>query len=219
MITYLRSINYIYKNLMKNKSIDINQRIPIDTLHIALESYLYDNYSDDYILEQLRLEFTGENRLKKALRIMNKIILNNPMQELIKERHSEIQTAIKNKVDRDIILIYLLNSAFPFSFDVLQTFGKFLVVQESVNTETIMKSLTNVYGGNRATPNGVYSVIPMFLEASFFRRPKMGLYEWTGELLSTNKINNESYIESYNVNFMKSVEYDIIIGHTYFYVD
>src|SRR5690625_1770577 len=127
---------------MKNKSIDINQRIPIDTLHIALESYLNDNYSDDYILEQLRLEFTGENRLKKALRIVNKIILNNPMQELIKERHSEIQTAIKNKVDRDIILISLLNSAFPFSFDVLQTFGKFFAVQELVNTETIMKSIT-----------------------------------------------------------------------------
>ncbi|HLS12754.1 MAG TPA: hypothetical protein VK050_11380 [Flavobacteriaceae bacterium] len=201
---------------MKNKSIDINQRIPIDTLHIALESYLNDNYSDDYILEQLRLEFTGENRLKKALRIVNKIILNNPMQELIKERHSEIQTAIKNKVDRDIILISLLNSAFPFSFDVLQTFGKFFAVQELVNTETIMKSITNVYGGNRATPNGVYSVIPMFLEASFFSRPKMGLYEWTGELLSTNKITNEIYIESYKVNNELSAESDNYLGNPYF---
>lgn len=59
---------------MSNKSLYINQRIPLDTLFVALESYLDGNYSDDYILEQLRLEFKGENRLKKALRIVNKIV-------------------------------------------------------------------------------------------------------------------------------------------------
>lgn|SRR5690554_4734117 len=201
---------------MKNKSIDINQRIPIDTLHIALESYLNDSYSDDYVLEQLRLEFSGENRLKKALRIINKIILKNPMQDLIIDRRSEIKTAIKNKVDRDIILVSLLNSAFPFSFDVLQTFGKFFAVQELVNTETIMKSITNVYGGNRATPNGVYSVIPIFIEAKFFTRPKNGLYEWSGALSSTNKITNEIYIESYKVNNELSAESDTYLINPYF---
>ena len=50
---------------MNNKSIDINQRIPLETLHAALEAYLNDNYSNDYIMEQLRLEYNGENRLKK----------------------------------------------------------------------------------------------------------------------------------------------------------
>ena len=56
-----------------NKSIDINQRIPLDTLYAALEAYLNGSYTNDYVLEQLRLEFEGENRLKKALRIVNKI--------------------------------------------------------------------------------------------------------------------------------------------------
>jgi len=50
---------------MVNKSIDINQRIPLHTLYAALESFLNGSYSNEYILEQLRLEFNGENRLKK----------------------------------------------------------------------------------------------------------------------------------------------------------
>ena len=99
---------------MNNKSIDINQRIPIDTLYVALQSYLNGSYSNEYVLEQLRLEFEGENRLKKALRIVNKIILKNPLNDLILENKSEIENAIKIKTDRDVIIIALLNSAFPF---------------------------------------------------------------------------------------------------------
>ena len=53
---------------MNNKSIDINQRIPLDTLYAGLEAYINGHYSNEYVLEQLRLEFEGENRLKKALR-------------------------------------------------------------------------------------------------------------------------------------------------------
>ncbi|HLW06252.1 MAG TPA: hypothetical protein VKY45_01715, partial [Marinilabiliaceae bacterium] len=201
---------------MKNKSIDINQRIPLDTLYIALESYLDSNYSNEYVLEQLRLEFDGENRLKKALRIENRIIVKNPLNELLLERKAEIKTAIKKKVDRDIILIALLNSAFPFSFDVLQTFGKFFTVQEIVNTETIRKSISNVYGGNRATINGIYSVVPMFLEAKFFKRSKVGLYEWTGSLSGTNAITNETYTESFKVNNTMITAYDMHLSDPYF---
>lgn len=201
---------------MKNKSIDINQRIPLDTLYIALESYLDSNYSNDYVLEQLRLEFEGENRLKKALRIVNKIIQKNPLNELLMERNKEVKTAIKKKVDRDIILIALLNSAFPFSFDVLQTFGKFFTVQELVNSETIKKSISNVYGGNRATENAIYSVVPMFLEAGFFNRPKNGIYEWTGALSSTNTITNEIYSESFKVNNSILPSVDMHLRNPYF---
>ena len=100
---------------MNNKSIDINQRIPLETLYAALEAYLNDNYSNEYIMEQLRLEYSGENRLKKALRIVNRIIPKNPMLPLINEKKAALKLAIKKKQDRDIILIALLNSAFPFS--------------------------------------------------------------------------------------------------------
>jgi hypothetical protein len=185
---------------MNNKSIDINQRIPLDTLYVALQSYLNGSYSNEYILEQLRLEFEGENRLKKALRIVNKIIVKNPLNELILENKSKIENAIKIKADRDVIIISLLNSAFPFSFEVLRTFGKYFTVQEVINTETVKKPISNIYGGNRATENGLYSVVPMFIEAGFFKRPKAGVYEKSEVIKVLSPITQELYSTSFKIN-------------------
>lgn len=185
---------------MNNKSIDINQRIPLDTLYVALESFLNDSYSDEYVLEQLRLEFSGYNRLKKALRIVNKIIKKNPLSDFVISNTVEIRSAIKRKEDRDIILIALLNSAFPFSFDVLQTFSKFFFVQDVINTETIKKPISNIYGGNRAMENGLYSVVPMFIEAGFLSRPKAGVYQFNHSLIAHSNIAKQIYIESFKLN-------------------
>lgn len=185
---------------MNNKSIDINQRIPLETLYAALEAYLNDNYSNEYIMEQLRLEYSGENRLKKALKIVNRIIPKNPMLPLINEEKAALKLAIKKKQDRDIILIALLNSAFPFSYDVLKIFGKYFAVQEIINTDTVKKSISNVYGGNRATENGIYSVVPMFLEAGFFDRPKQGIYQWDKRLIPSTAIAEKIYLESFKLN-------------------
>jgi len=185
---------------MNNKSIDINQRIPLDTLYAALEAYLNSSYTNEYVIEQLRLEYTGENRIKKALRIVNKIIPKNPMIKLIDDNKKEINLAIKKQRDRDIILISLLNASFPFSFDVLKVFGKYFAVQDIINANTVKKTIANTYGGNRATENGIYSVIPMFLEASFFTRPKQGIYEWNNKITPSSKITSELYSESFKLN-------------------
>lgn len=185
---------------MNNKSIDINQRIPLETLYAALEAFLNDNYSNDYIMEQLRLEYNGENRLKKALRIVNRIIPKNPLLSLVNENKTALKLAIKKKQDRDIILIALLNSAFPFSYDVLQIFGKYFAVQEIINADTVKKSISNVYGGNRATENGIYSVVPMFLEAGFFNRPKQGIYQWDKKLIPNSEITEKIYLASFKLN-------------------
>lgn len=185
---------------MNNKSIDINQRIPLDTLHAALEAYLSDNYSNDYTMEQLRLEYKGENRLKKALRIVNRIILKNPLLSLVNEDKAALKLAIRKKQDRDIILIALLNSAFPFSYDVLTIFGKYFATQEIINTNTVKKSISNVYGGNRATENGIYSVVPIFLEAGFFNRPKQGIYQWDKKLVPNSEITEKIYLASFKLN-------------------
>lgn len=183
-----------------NKSIDINQRIPLETLYAGLEAYLNDNYSNDYIMEQLRLEYKGENRLKKALRIVNRIIPKNPILPIINEDKQALRVAIKKKQDRDIILIALLNSAFPFSYDVLKIFGKYFAVQEIINADTVKKSISNIYGGNRATENGIYSVVPMFLEAGFFNRPKQGIYQWNKRLLPSSEITKKVFLESFKLN-------------------
>jgi hypothetical protein len=185
---------------MNHKSIDINQRIPLDTLYTALENYLNGNYSEDYILEQLRLEFKGENRLKKSLRIVNKIILRNPLIEFIEENKEQLKQAIKKKYDRKIILIALLNSSFAFSFDTLQLLGKYLSVQELVNRETIKKSLASVYGGNRATENAIDSVIPMFIEAGMIKRSTLGVYQRNSDFHISTSVSKQIFIESFKMN-------------------
>lgn len=183
-----------------HKSIDINQRIPLVVLHVALESYLNGTYSNDYILEQLRLEYSGENRIKKSLRIVNKIVPNNPIIAKLLEHPVEIKNALKKRTDRNVISIALLCSAFPFAFDVLQTFGKFFLVQDTINSETIKKSISGVYGGNRATENGLYSVVPMFIEAGFFERTKPGLYSVTEMSRVVSEVSITAYKESFIQN-------------------
>lgn len=185
---------------MNYKPIDINQRIPLNTLYAGLDSFLNGNYSEDYILEQLRLEFKGENRLKKSLRIVSKIILRNPLNEFILNNKESIKQAIKKKHDRGVIIIALLNSSFVFSFDALQYLGKYLTVQDFVNRETINKSLANLYGGNRATANAIDSVIPMFIEAGMITRIKLGVYQRNTSLQIVSEVTKQIYIESFKSN-------------------
>ena len=185
---------------MNNKPIDINQRIPLDVLYAALDSHINGTYSEDYILQQLRLEFKGENRLKKSLRIVSKIILRNPLAEFIEENRGQIKQAIKKKHDRNVILIALLNSTFGFSFDTLQFLGKYLSVQDFVNRETIKKSLANIYGGNRATENAIDSVIPMFIDAGLIKRETLGVYQQNADFKITTHVGYQIYIESFKTN-------------------
>lgn len=182
--------------------VDINQRIPLDILKVALQSYLDGHYSNDYIMEQLRMEYEGENRLKKSLRIVNKIIKRNPIIGVIDENKEKVRSALKSKNDTNLILLALLNAAFPFSFDVLKIMGKFFSVQDMINADTIKKNVSNIYGGNRATENGIYSVVPMFLEAGIFTRPQQGIYEFKDVLNYGTEIAKAIYIESYNQNSM-----------------
>jgi hypothetical protein len=201
---------------MNNKSIDINQRIPLATLHAALESHLNGHYSSDYALEQLKLEFKGENRLKKAVRIVDKIILRSPLNDFLISHSEEVKNAIRKKADRDLILVSLLNSAFYFSFDVLKIFGKFFSVQDIINRETINKALSNIYGGNRSTANAIDSVVPMLIEAGLFTRAKIGVYQRTDNLPITSAIAKQVYVESFKTNNSNSVLQDYQLRDPYF---
>ncbi len=201
---------------MNPKTIDINQRIPMDTLYTALDSFLSGKYSDDYILEQLRLDFSGENRLKKSLRIINKIILRSPLNAFIVTNKDSLKQALKRKGDRDVILVALLNSAFVFSFDALRLLGKYLTVQDLVNKVTIQKALSSMYGGNRATDNAIDSVVPMFIEAGFIKRRKIAVYERNMSLQITATITRHIYIESFKVNSALDVVQDYQLRDPYF---
>tara|TARA_B110001450_G_C17573119_1_gene461632 strand:- start:157 stop:768 length:612 start_codon:yes stop_codon:yes gene_type:complete len=197
-----------------NKSVDINQRIPLAVLKIAIESYLSDTYDQDYIVEQLQLEYSGPNRINKSLRIINKILRSDPV-GLLKENSELSFQLLKRRYDKNIILIALLNSAFPFSFEVLSLFGKYFSVQDVVSSEIIKKSIAAVYGGNRSTENGLYSVIPMFLEAGLFKRSAQGIYEIVQVEHFLHEFSLEIFKESFKVN-NRRVFIDCDIYNPYF---
>ncbi len=182
---------------MDHKSVDINQRIPLSVLEAALINYLSGAYSNEYVIEQLSMEFSGGNRIKKSLRIVNKIILNSPLKDFLLTHKSEILTALKSKNDRNIILISLLNAAFIFSFDVISLFGKFLGVQDLISVEAMQKSVRAIYGGNRAPEIGFYAVVPMYVEAGFLSRSKPGVYSCEHPMKPRMKITFDLLKESY----------------------
>lgn len=160
--------------------------------------HLNGEYSNDYVIEQLSAEFEGSNRIRKALRIVKKVILYNPIIDLLLENESTLRNVLKRKNERNVILISLLNSAYPFAFDTLTAFGKYFTVQEFVNTDTIKKEIAKIYGGNRSTENGLYCVAPMFLEARFFNRSKPGLYQFSQGIPVLSQLTLEIYKASFN---------------------
>lgn len=162
---------------MRKKVIGINQRIPLQILEMALRSYLNGDYSEDYILEQLRLDFDGENRIKKALVIVNKIVRNNPIITEIENKKESVLVALKRENDKNLILTSLSCTAFPYFYEVLKEFARYLKVQDVVNTDLIRKTIASRYGSNRSMENGLYCVIPMLVEAKIIKRPKSGIYE------------------------------------------
>lgn len=181
---------------MTVKSIDINQRIPLSILETALFTLLNNEYSEEYILELLHTEFTGENRIKKALRIVNKIVLNNPLKDFLLENREQIILALRNRTDKNVILISLLNSAFSFAHFTLETFGKLFTAQSMISKESLNRYIGKHYGNNRGTENALYSVIPMFLDADLFSRPRIGFYEFHSAVIIQNPITYELYKES-----------------------
>ena len=185
---------------MINKSVDIDQLVDYEVLEIAILDYLKGSYSEEYILEQLRINISGENRIKKGLRIVKKVVLNNQLSSLICENKSEVIRALNNKDDKSIIIISLLNSAFPFAYDLLSIFGKFFKVQDLINIKVIQKEVSKVYGGNRVAVNGIYCVGPIFEKAGIYSRPKQGLYQIEDKLRPIHSVTKKFFIESFNIN-------------------
>lgn len=196
--------------------IDINQRIPLSILEIALKDFLEEKYNPDYLCEQLAYEYKGENRIKKALQHITKIITKNPLLEEILSNKEEVLNALKNKGDKSVILIAMVNATFPFAFDTLNLFAKYFQVQEYINWDLVQKEIKNKYGSNRSTVNALYSVIPMLLEADFFLRAKQGLYQTKEKLIIQSQIANKLYLHSFILNNSLLQDSKIIIHEPYF---
>ena len=162
---------------MENITIGINQRIPIHILELALCAVLQDDASSEYFSELVATEYKGENRIKKAVSVVNKLTIRNPLFGYLHEHADAVLAAMKNKHDRPLLFGAVICAAYPFGFDTLSIMGKYFHVQQQVNTNLITQRMASKYGSNRSLPNALYCVLPMFIEAGLLNRPVAGIYE------------------------------------------
>lgn len=190
--------------------IGINQRIPISILEMAIVATLNEECSPEYFAELARTEYEGENRIKKAVSVINRLTVRNPLLPYLKEHKEGVLIALRNNGDKPLILSSVINSAYSFGYDTASTLGKYFHVQDQVTRDFIVAKMSAKYGSNRSLENALSCVLPMFIEAGILVRPKVGFYEikkvehYTETGLNIYRksffINNPTFFESDNCN-------------------
>lgn len=106
-------------------TIGINQRIPIETIELAIKAVLNGSYDNDYAAELARMEYSGENRIKKAVNIISRLSKNNALMPFLQENQSKVMTALKYPDDKGLICISMVKrhilfatTLLPFSGDI-----------------------------------------------------------------------------------------------------
>lgn len=199
---------------MENKIL-INQRISISMLEMAMKAALGGTYNSEYAMSLAAGEYAGQNRIKKCLTILNRLTLKNPLFPYVKEHEKEFNEAIHFKGDRALVYAAIINSAYPFGYDTTCLLGKFFNIQRQVNTQVIVGRMSAKYGSNRATPNGLYCILPMLIDAGLIVRPQDGIYE-KAELEFRTHACKEFYRKSFFINnplFNEDMDY---CDHSYF---
>lgn len=179
--------------------IGINQRIPMQSLEDALIAIMNGTYNDEYAIELAKRDYDGENRIKKAMWVMNKITRNSPLMPYILDNKKKISVALKNHDDRAMVLISLVNVAYGFCYDVTAVLGRYFHAQTLVSSKLIQTKLSEKYGTNRTLPNGLYCILPMLVDAGFIERPKVGVYKMC-RLSPLTEIAMELYRKSFLIN-------------------
>lgn len=180
-------------------TIGINQRIPIEIIELALKAVLDERYDDEYAAELARMEFSGENRIKKTVKVINRIVKTNVLMPYLIEYSEKVRLALKNVDDKGMICIALVNAAYPFCYDVTAVLGRYFHAQKEIGTPLVTTKLSAKYGTNRSLPNGLYCILPMLIEAGFITRPRPGFYQ-LAHLSPQTEIAKIIYQKSFLVN-------------------
>lgn len=157
--------------------IGINQRIPINILEMALIATLEDRATPDYFASLASSEYTGQNRIGKAVSVINRLTIRNKLLPFMRENKENLLSALRSGIDRPIVFAAIICAAYSFAFDTVSILGKFFHVQPQVGTKLIVEKMSAKYGANRSLPNGLYCVLPMLIEAGLLNRPEAGIYE------------------------------------------
>jgi len=171
---------------MEKIVIGINQRIPINIIELALLAAFREEASPEYFAELAGTEYTGENRIKKAVTVIGHLTQKNPLFPYLYEHRDMMTVAMKNKSDRPLLMSAVICAAYPFGYDTLALLGKHFHVQDQVSTALITQKMSEKYGSNRSLFNALYCVLPMFIETGILVRPKPSIYERCKTLKSSD---------------------------------
>lgn len=198
------------------KTVGINQRIGVNVMEMAIKAALDGIFTPEYAADLAAGEYQGANRINKARSIIGKLTQRNPLYPYIEEHKTEFLSAIKHPGDRAIIYSALINATYGFGYDAMVVLGKFFHVQEQVSTALIVSRMSSMYASNRSLPNGLYCVMPMYIEAGLINRPKTGVYTKNEYEISTS-FARELYTKSFFINnpMLKEGDYDYS-EHPYF---
>ena len=198
------------------KTVGINQRIGVNVMEMAIKAALDGIFTPEYAADLAAGEYQGPKRINKARRIIGKLTQRNPLYPYIEEHKTEFLSAIKHPGDRAIIYSALINATYGFGYDAMLVLGKFFHVQEQVSTALIVSRMSSMYASNRSLPNGLYCVMPMYIEAGLINRPKTGVYTKNEYEISTS-FARELYTKSFFINnpMLKEGDYDYS-EHPYF---
>lgn len=95
----------------------------------------------------------------------------------LQENQSKVMTALIYPDEKGLICISMVNTAYPFCYDVTTVLGRYFHAQKEVATTLLTSKLSAIYGTNRSLPNGLYCILPMLIEAGFITRPRAGVYQ------------------------------------------
>ena len=181
------------------KTVGINQRISIPIIEMAMKASLDGIFTPEYAADLAAGEYQGENRIKKARSIIGKLTLRNPLFNYIKEQRQDYFEAIKYPGDRALVFSALINATYMCGYDAMCILGKLFHVQERVSTQVIVNRMSSIYASNRSLPNGLYCIMPMYIEAGLLSRPVTGIYT-KNELDIKTEFARNIYKKSFFVN-------------------
>ena len=159
------------------QDIGINQRIPMNILELALLAELQGNATGEYFRELASTEYNGQNRIGKAVSVMNRLTKKNRLMPYLMEKKTEVEAMFRNQADKPLLLTAIICSAYGFGYDVVALLGKYFHAQEIVTTELIRQKMSEKYGSNRSLPNALYCILPMLIEAKLLERPETGKFK------------------------------------------
>lgn len=133
----------------------------------------------------------------------------------LQENKNKVMSALKYPEDKGMICIAMVNSAYPFCYDVTTVLGRYFHAQKEVATTFLTSKLSATYGTNRSLPNGLYCILPMLIEAGFITRPRAGVYQ-ISHLVSQTDIAKSIYQKSFLANNPTLSEDYHFSNHFYF---